>query len=317
MADTIAVEPALLEVVEMAVIDEFLVALDTKGDNYFHFFDLKSLEFLGSSIGKGQGPSEETFIYPYFMSTGKNEFLYQNNISIKTGRINKAGNSIEILKEIKFPSELANIDHTFMLMDNNVYGWDITRNSSREFVGFNTNDREIFEFGPEFPDTKKNIPKKKKALAFTKAITIKPDGNLFAAAYDVFPILRIYTKTGSLHKEVHFMNNQNFPATTINSTTPVAQVMKQMINYLKIKSTEKYIYGLYTGKTQGNFNRVGGLSNISNEIHVWDWSGNPIKKILLDKEIFSFVVDKKDSFLICHSLEHANTFFKYALNEKE
>ncbi len=46
MADTIAVEPALLEVVEMAVIDEFLVALDTKGDNYFHFFDLKSLEFL-------------------------------------------------------------------------------------------------------------------------------------------------------------------------------------------------------------------------------------------------------------------------------
>ena len=62
--------------------------------------------------------------------------------------------------------------------------------------------------------------------------------------------------------------------------------------------------------------RQSGLVDFSNEIHVWDWNGKPIKKIFLDKNIFSFCVSPDDKFLICSSLNEIDKFYKYSLNEK-
>lgn len=89
-----------------------------------------------------------------------------------------------------------------------------------------------------------------------------------------------------------------------------------MQNYRKIKATNCYIYGLYCGKTIGENNirfNEEGLNDTSNEIHVWDWNGNPVMKILLDEQIFSFCVSPDDSYIICTSLNSKNNFYKYEL----
>jgi len=44
------------------------------------------------------------------------------------------------------------------------------------------------------------------------------------------------------------------------------------------------------------------------------FQGNPIKKILLDENIFSFCVDPNDKYLICSSLNSIDKLYKYTLN---
>lgn len=88
-----------------------------------------------------------------------------------------------------------------------------------------------------------------------------------------------------------------------------------MQNYRKIKSSNRYIYALYIGKTSREISV--GLEDFSNEIHVWNWSGKPVAKILLDRKIFSFDVDANDRYLICASLNSLDELYKYYLEIKD
>ncbi len=56
--------------------------------------------------------------------------------------------------------------------------------------------------------------------------------------------------------------------------------------------TDKYIYLLYSGKIDTEVNPHHG-----NSIYVYDWEGNPIKKMILKKEILSIVVSADDTLL--------------------
>ncbi|MEA1875738.1 MAG: BF3164 family lipoprotein [Bacteroidota bacterium] len=144
-----------------------------------------------------------------------------------------------------------------------------------------------------------------------------PNGSrqcIFAAAYDKFPFLRIYQKNGDLLYESRYLNGQEFPLALVNPNSSQKSFGQIMQNYRKIKSTTEYIYALYIGKTTSEMTKEGvGLDDFSNEIHVWDWLGNPIQKILLDRNIFSFCVANNNKYLICSSLNSIDKLYKYKL----
>lgn len=63
-----------------------------------------------------------------------------------------------------------------------------------------------------------------------------------------------------------------------------------VIGYIDIAPTDKYVYALYTNKKI----RENGVGNelSSNIILVFDWEGNPIKQYKIDREAFYIAVDK-------------------------
>jgi hypothetical protein len=56
--------------------------------------------------------------------------------------------------------------------------------------------------------------------------------------------------------------------------------------YFTIQVTAQYIYLLYSGKTRNE-----PAIDYANTIHVYDWSGRPIQRYILDKQISGFCVD--------------------------
>jgi len=50
-------------------------------------------------------------------------------------------------------------------------------------------------------------------------------------------------------------------------------------------------------------------ADVANEIHVWDWEGNPILKLILDRSIFSFDVTPDNKQLIALSIEDVDKLF--------
>lgn len=313
--EEIKTPPVLVSIAETILLDDFFVAMDMKSDTFFYFFSYPSFEYLGGFITKGKGPGEELFINPFIRHIDENTFLYQtmNSINISEFDINTA--NINIIEKVDLPIELMNLQHLFRL-NGFYYGWDITKTTEREFIGYDPVKDDIFEFGPSHPSFEEEIPANMKNRVFEKVLVVKPDKSLFAAAYGKFPILRIYySEDGRLKNEVRFENNQKFPYALIKDDLPETAREKVMQNYWKIDATETYIYALYSGKTHGETSREFQFSpdDISNELHVWDWEGNPVMKILLDRKIFSFVISPDDDYLICSSLTSMDKLYKYEI----
>jgi hypothetical protein len=315
--EVVKTPPVLFMVGGMVLTDSVLITVDLKSNTFFQIFKLPAFDYIGGFIKKGKGPNEEITVSPYMQHIENNKFLYQSNSSIKIAKFNIEKNRIEIINRINLPGKLINLNHAFSIRDN-YYGWDLKRNSKKEFVGYNPKTKNAFDFGHTFPKVEKEISFPMKNMVFAKAIAIKPDKSHFACVYDKFPILRIYKNDGTLLNETRYVNNQNFPQSLLEKNPSRKDIENIMQNYRKIKATERFIYALYIGKTEGEIdNQENRLNDFSNEIHVWDWMGNPIKKILLDKNIFSFCVAPNDTYLICSSINKLDFLYKYSLNKNE
>lgn len=308
----------LFMVGEMELLDSALIILNLKDDKFFQIFTFPDLKYLGGFIEKGRGPNEEVSINPYIRHVSGNKLMFKTLVAVKIAQLNMNIRKLNIIKTIHIPGELININHPFII-DNILYGYNVSRKTNKEFVGYEQATNSIFDFGPSYPKVGKKIPSKFRNNIFAKAITVKPDQSSFASVYDLFPLLRIYSRNGNLVKETYYNNGQIFPSAVMSHPTQ-EEANKVMQNYRKIKASNQYIYALYNGKTIGEsnieFNKdgLGGLRDISNEIHVWDWNGNPIMKILLDKEIFSFCITPDDKSIICTSINNLNTLFKYDID---
>jgi len=310
--EKITTEANLYMPVGLLLLDSFLITLDLKADTFFNVFSVPDLKHQGGFITRGPGPEEEILIYPYMSKVSGNTFLYNNVTSVKTATFNKKKNALEIITKIELPPEIMDMWYILKLGDS-IIGNKMSQNrkNNREFIGYDLKEKTIFDFGCEYPRVEKKIKDPlQNNQNFGKACVLKPDGSAIAVVYDKFPFLRIYTTTGEIKHEVRLNNGQSFPYALFdeNSSDGFDEVMQ---NYRWIKSSNHYIYALYIGKKSKELPM--GLNDFSNEIHVWDWDGEPVKKILLDEIIFTFDVDLDDTCLIASSLNSLNALYKYNL----
>ena len=63
-----------------------------------------------------------------------------------------------------------------------------------------------------------------------------------------------------------------------------------VIGYIDIGVTDKYVYTLYTNKKICDNNTYNDLS--STTVLVFDWNGNPVKQYELSKEAYYITIDK-------------------------
>ena len=297
------------------MLDSVLVTIDMKANPFFRVFILPDFQYIGGFIQKGSGPGEEVSIDPFIHGLSGNKFLYKSLKSVKIVDFEMKKQKIEILENIKLPGKLMAFSHIFMLRDSLLCGWDLNQNGSKEFLKYNPRTNTISEFGPNYSRIIKDVPPQRKAAIFSKAVTVKPDKTAFAAVYDKFQMLRIFNLNGTLLKEVRFKDSPNPPKGIIIGDFTAVNPDELIMHYQKIQSTNRYIYALYSGKSVSHMspdNR--GIADICDEIHVWDWEGNPIAKISLGKYFFSFTVTSDDNYIICSSSESLDKLYKYVLD---
>lgn len=71
------------------------------------------------------------------------------------------------------------------------------------------------------------------------------------------------------------------------------------ISFVNSSCTEKYIYLLYSGKEHGGRKQRSIDPYLSNQVLVYDWKGNPICILRLDREVKAISVDENDEVLYC------------------
>ena len=312
--ERIQTEPVLYFVGGLLLLDNVLITVDLKADPFFRVFKLPSLEYKGGFITRGSGPDEEIFINPFISRVSENKFLYQGVTSVKTMKYEEQTGKMKAVGFINLPIDLMSIQiQNIIKIGDTIIGNRLEGQTNKEFIGYNIESDEIFDFGIEFPLMDRKIPVDLKDVLFAKVSVVKPDGSAFATVYDKFPILRIYTNTGKIRKETRLNNGQRFPYGLIKNNPTRYDIDNVMQNYRAIKTSNNFIYALYIGKASQELDR--GLNDFSNEIHVWNWDGEPVKKILLDKKIFTFDVDLNDTYLIASSLLSLDALYKYDLRK--
>ena len=56
------------------------------------------------------------------------------------------------------------------------------------------------------------------------------------------------------------------------------------VGFCAVDCDDKYVYALYSGKT---FNKFGTLNHHCENLLIYDWNGNPVKRYILDIPLYS------------------------------
>lgn len=306
----IEVEPVLYFIGDMLIVDNVLIALDMKNDTFFQFFNLPELAYLGGQINRGGGPEDEIAIFPTLCNLDDDCFSYRTMQKVKIASFDTVNQKIQIVQEIDIPDKYMNILNS-VVMNNCIYGYDMLGKSKKEFIKYDPSNKTIGEFGPTYPIVDMEIEEDRKNTLFTKVMSGKIDGSKFASLYDKFPFLRIYNQKGEIIKEVEYKNDQRPPIAYTHENVQTNDMNQLTVNYMKIKTTDKYIYGLYSGKTHEELQtEQREINDYCKEVHVWDWAGEPVAKFILDMPVSSFAVASDDSYMLFYSFLHENRLYK-------
>lgn len=185
---------------------------------------------------------------------------------------------------IKLPSELKHSSDFFKLRDTLFFS-NSDDYSKFDFKGFCVKNFSVFDFG-EIIFTKS--PKYKKEVLFDlgmKHSTVKPDKSKIATIYQSTAALRIYsTSTWKIANEWY--------------------VDIKPIQYSSIRSTSKFIYALFTDTQPPDLKWDGSRwrnNDVADEIHIWDWDGNFVMKLKLNRLVFSFDITPDNKKIVALS----------------
>ncbi len=286
---------------EITIYKDMVVVWNQETDWFFKIYSLENFDYLGSLIRRGRGPEEEIEISPFIKTIGEDTILYQGSSTVNKARILKLQEDLylEVLEEYTLPDEMYDDTDIFMV-NNNLYASYGMRHFTRDFQGFSPQTGKLFEGGDMLPLNKPQFFSPDELFVLTKHTTVKPDNKYLATAYALLPVIRIYdAESGQLYSEM-YMADASKNKQILTNDSPIKE---GLINYyFRIKSTNEFIYALYSGK-------LAGLPEFS-EIHIWDWEGNPILHLELEKPFISFDVTADNRFIVASSLFETDKLFR-------
>jgi hypothetical protein len=301
---------------EIIILDDAFVLKDDKKDFLLHYFHIQSKSHIGSFVRKGNGPGEETMIQSIIRDSG-NDLIYKTQEGLIRLAFDKKNKMTEITDTWDVPIDFLTV--AYPLSNSKVLGWNYTMHAS-EFLTYDPQLDSFSDLGNGLNIQESNLSlEENHRILGNKQMTVKSDGSLFATSYMALPMVRIFdTQTGELVKEIKTSPNNEFPMALLNRNATREEIQKVVENYYRIASTENFIYALYSGKTKGElypgmFSGDFVLPDFGNEIHVWDWAGNYIKRIILDRPIFTFDVSPEDELLLAISVNIPDRIYAYNL----
>jgi hypothetical protein len=129
------------------------------------------------------------------------------------------------------------------------------------------------------------------AFAYWGRLTTNQKENKIAVCTNYAGMIQIYDcKTG----KVQLIKEHNlFSADYKEVDGNFAVTPQTRWGYLSIDSNEKFIYALYSGRNQ--MENPDGSFSVSGIIHVYDWEGNPVCRLLSDRKLQTICVDDENN----------------------
>lgn len=277
------------------LLDSLLVIRDYTDDEKFHIYNKNTLKKITAFGLIGDGPdefkepewngqsfkkpnSEDTFIRIIEYGYG---IIYDVNLS-------KVLRKEPDIKDQKyyFNPDIYNCDNVFFLGEEgvSVLG-EATYNESIKYFKTSLNNMGAYVQTGEFNQDKllKQATLDDRINLDRSYLSYSERNNKFIAGY-----LR-YNKIVILNSNLEEINTVIYGDELIGPKSTNVWAEDNIFYFRNSYCGEIFFYISYIGPDDH-----GNAQDLSNEIHVYDFKGNPLKKYLLDVEIEKFVIDEKD-----------------------
>ncbi len=255
---------------------------DMENQTHFYVYRLEDFNFIGS-FGK-EDNSIGAIFNPCFTdqieTVGNNTFLtvlQMDKLELTTFDFNKAlNNSLtpEDIKTIKLPESIDEAVHVIKLNNNLIFGSGYS--DIGEFFIYNSGSSQLQwkAFSQEYSQEFMQQLEDSELLGLYKygIIKAKPDKSKFVKAYRYSEKIVIYNNEGNIIYTI----NRNSPKPEILPNNQFSDNTE--LYYGNVYTTDNFIYALNI-----NCKVSEEISNV--EIHVFDWEGNAIEMINLNKGI--------------------------------
>lgn len=296
---------------DLEVVGPYLVLLDQSVSPALHLIDKNEHKYIKSFGQKGEGPGEfltplsiqlrnfkedEIWIYDgsLFRFSSFKLVQKQDNVLFKPENIIYLDSDIGPPLNVSWLNK-ALIISTGMYSQGRVAYFDLN-GSVLKTVGNLPSLSHKRSIIPFFNRTRK-VPISVLQHAYQSHIQKKPDQSLFVIAARHADRLEIYNQNGEkIHMIVGHKNFEpNIEVRNVDGHPVLASGEDFRFGYIDLATTNKYIFGLYSGRI-----RAEGNANFGTYIHVFDWDGNLKKMFELDEYLLSIKVAEDRLYGIQH-----------------
>ena len=293
--DNVCIEGKDLAQIEgISCNNKSLIVLDYHSGKSYSLFNIDSCKLIGRFGSIGQGPGE--------LSLGTEGYIENNNFYLfydQTGFIGKQSIDSLYMNINSHPDPIAKYkipDAQFskvISVNDSLFIGAGTYKSKYQFALF---DRlsNIIDYNMDIYNINDNtFNEYHKFLSNQGVLRKRPNGNQFVYSLNFsanIDFMEVQNNKIQLIKSIRLQKPDYRPITDDNLNR-VLPSNDNIIGYIGLCATEKYVYALYTDKKLFADNKWNDYS--SNKILVFDWNGNPIKIIELKKNVYYICVNEE------------------------
>lgn len=262
--------------------DDYGVKIFNIQTNHIHLIDK-----LGH---KGEGPNE----IKSNVNTIQNDTLNQDEglwisdarcMQFHSYNIERDDWNENFSKKIPLPLMLSPVSKCFVISEDCLLGNTIKVDEQVFIYSPNEENTKYYSFYPIRPNL---YDKHESKMFFGGDMEIKPDKTSFVLAYELFKAICIIPLDNPEENILLTFKDSPFP-----KNVNIQNMSSYPLQYLRIYTTNQYIYVLYAGKTIETLNE----DSTTLSIHVFGWDGTAYCKLQLDRLINCFCVSKDNKIL--------------------
>lgn len=281
---------------KILIVRDKLIVFDEKNDYYFYVFDKNDYKFLYSFGKKGKGPSEFIDINPNTVQEYKNMVVFIDINNLYFYNVEK--DRFKLIKEYTITLiDGQPINYPCIINDSIFICLNMGPDKKFELVKYNYINNK-FNFFSLYP---KKIDKSRNLGLYTKYIVKNDINNSIAGFYTNVDLVRFYKYDKNKYKIYKEIYGKEF-----NS------------NIRKIYRVNPFVYGEFIYVQNVNYQKKDFLKYFQNNnsiIEKWNWYGEIVEIIKINRPILVYCIDKDRSKIIALTLieEKNNKIYEFNL----
>ena len=320
--DSFPISRPIFKLRYFAITDEFVFALVSDKDTLIHVFDTENLDYIGGFGFEGEGPGDLEFLRVNASSfnVAKNDLFIADRRYFRTipleglaQRIKQ--NKVIIKDKIPIPGELFPFNDAFLFNDNSVFGKKAS--TTKHLVNFSQNTPYLKD-SVEYPNLRPEIPKSANYSLYRSSMDAMQNGKKLAIAYRRFPLIRLYDFDKSTYIDLNYKpKNEQVDKIRIDPSQRAIDNSNLFDYYVTVQVSNKRIYALYEEsiKNIDDTRKISRYAFNKPELHVFDWMGKPIKRIIIPEWVNWYGVSPDDSYIFFFHPENENYLYRTTITD--
>ncbi|MBA5651755.1 BF3164 family lipoprotein [Bacteroides fragilis] len=277
----------LLKPEKMWIHDSLCLIRSSKDEYFFHLFNIAGTKIC-SFIGFGDAPAEMLSPVDFdvvndtlqIYDSGKQKISFYALSDLSYGNVENICRQLSI--NVMASSVICTTDHSFYYLGetNRMYG----------FINSKIDTSYI-----DFPEDYRMLNSGLKHLLFQGHLRCSPNFDRLVYAASRFGYLQVLSpqENGSLSLvKDYFVQQPIFRDCSSQDMTAMSLSRENQSGFNDLSVTDELIFALYSGR-RANEER----SYFANQVWVFDWDGNPVKKMILPQDAWSIYVDQETNKL--------------------